>query len=95
MTRRSKPVRCAINITQRIHRHQNRETERIGHERERIVHRLHRLSQAAKSWGLLRISDEFAAVERAAERAKWRSYELYMWLGREEIKRQNKAGRNA
>jgi hypothetical protein len=42
---------------------------------------------------LLRISDEFAAIERAAERAKWRSYELYMWLGREEIKRQQRAGR--
>jgi hypothetical protein len=84
-----------MNRSQRINRHQDRETEGIGQECERILCRLDRLSQTAKGWGLLRISDEFAAIERAAERAKWRSYELYMWLGREEIKRQNKAGRDA
>ena len=80
-----------MNRPQRINRHLSRETERIGQECDRILRRLHGLSQAAKGWSLLRISDEFAAIERAAERAKWRAYDLYMWLGREEIKEQNKA----
>ena len=80
-----------MNRLQRISRHVNRETERIGQECERILRRLHGLSQVAKGRSLLRISDEFAGIERAAERAKWRAYDLYMWLGREEIKQQNKA----
>jgi hypothetical protein len=82
-----------MNRAQRIDRHQSRETERIGQECERILHRLCKLSVTAKFWSLLRISDEFAAIERAAERAKWRAYELYMYLGREEIKQQRKAKR--
>ena len=78
---------------QRIDKHVSGEAERIGLECERVLHRLRRLSEAAQGWSLLRISDEFAAIERAAERAKWRSYELYIWLGREEIKWQGKAKR--
>jgi hypothetical protein len=84
-----------MNRPQRISKHLNRDTEHIGRECERILRRLHGLSQAAKGWSLLRISDEFAAIGRAAERAKWRSYDLYMWLGRKDIKRQKKAGGNA
>ena len=78
--------------SERINKRLNRELRQIGEDSERILNRLYRLSQAAKGWSLLRISDEFAAIERAARRAKERTYDLYMWLGREEIKQQKKAG---
>jgi hypothetical protein len=81
-----------VNRAERISAHIDRESQRAL-ECVRIARRLHKLSQAANGYRLLRISDEFAAIERAAERAKWRSYELYIWLGREEIKWQSKAKR--
>jgi len=77
-----------MNRARRISTHVDRESQLIAQECERIVRRLHKLSQATNGYRLLRISDEFAAIERAAERAKWRSYELYMWLGRKEIGKQ-------
>ena len=76
---------------ERTNRRLNCELTQIRLDYRRIVNHLHKLAQAGEGWSLLRVSDEFAAIERAAQRAKWRTYELYMWLGREEIKRQQKA----
>lgn len=79
-----------MNRAERIDKKIQREVEQMVEESKRIVNRLYKLSRPAKGWSLLRVSDEFAAIGRAAERAKWRAYELYMWLGREEIKHQRR-----
>lgn len=63
----------------------------------RIARRLQKLTVPMffPDWSgrLLPLSDEFAGIERAAARAKGRAYELYLWAGREEIRRQRKAAR--
>ena len=80
-------------LTKRTRRNFNGDLEQIVNDADRIVKRLSRLATGSKGWSLLRISDEFAAIGRAADRAKWRTYEMYMELGREEIRQQRSAKR--
>ena len=79
----------------RIIRKVCREFEHIQTEYQRILARLHKLgvwlADPSAGGSLLRLSDEFAAIERAAARAKDGAYELYLWAGREEINRQQQA----
>jgi hypothetical protein len=80
-------------LTKRARRKLNRDLEQTVNDVQHIVNRLSRLTSDSKGQSSLRISDEFAAIGRAAERAKWRTYKMYMELGREEIRRQESTKR--
>jgi len=71
----------------------NGNLRRIVSDAQRIVDRVLRVASGGKRQSLLKISDEFAAIARAADRAKRRTYDLCMELGREETRRQQKARR--
>ncbi len=92
-----RPNRLSAATKRAITRRVRRDFALMQIEYQRIARRLQKLTMPMfnPDWcgRLLPLSDHFAAIERTAERAKWRAYELYMWLGHKEIEWQQKAAR--